>query len=291
MRHSKIGRGFTLIELLVVIAIIAVHNYATAVGSLPPTGMASGNYYRNYFSMKARLLPYLEQTAAFNALNMGLAWNDRANTTVDYTKISGFVCPSDENEPDGTQAYTNYPNNIGISRFLNGNKFDGPAYMLGNNGEGPVMTIARVRDGTSNTALFSEWIMGENKGSGMQDGLHVVYQNDIATTTPLAQLAPACQSASTRNWDQKGQSWLAHDTGRGGGYSHIMTPNKKACWYGKNGAPADQTIIGASSFHPGGVNVTLMDGSVKFIKESVSPTVWWAIATYAGKEVVSADSF
>jgi prepilin-type processing-associated H-X9-DG protein len=69
-----------------------------------------------------------------------------------------------------------------------------------------------------------------------------------------------------------------------------MTPNKKACWYGKQGTSSDVTIIGASSFHPGGVNVGMLDGSVRFVKDSIAPSTWWAIATYAGKEVVGADS-
>jgi prepilin-type processing-associated H-X9-DG protein len=242
----------------------------------------------NNFSMKGRLLPYLEQTNAFNSLNMTSTATEVKNTTVNNMKVATFLCPSDSNEPDTTQAYTNYPNNIGVTRYLNGNKFDGPAYMLNNAGEGPVMQISRIRDGLSNTAIFSEWIMGENKTSA--DGLDIVYENKIATTSPLTQLVQDCESATTRNWGQKGQSWLTHDTGRGGCYSHVMSPNKKACWYGTGGAPADQTIIGASSFHSGGVNVGMLDGSVRFVKDSVALQPWRAIATHSGKEVISADS-
>ena len=50
-------------------------------------------------------------------------------------------------------------------------------------------------------------------------------------------------------------------------------------------------MVNASSFHPGGVNVAFLDGSVKFIKNSVNPSAWWAISTKAGGEVVSADSY
>jgi len=51
------------------------------------------------------------------------------------------------------------------------------------------------------------------------------------------------------------------------------------------------TMIGASSYHPGGVNVGFLDGSVKFVKDSVDLATWGAIATKAGGEVVSADSY
>jgi prepilin-type processing-associated H-X9-DG protein len=72
-----------------------------------------------------------------------------------------------------------------------------------------------------------------------------------------------------------------------------MTPNLNACYFTGTlgGAQPDITAVGASSYHPGGVNVAFLDGSVKFIKNSVSAPAWWALSTKAGGEVVSADSF
>jgi prepilin-type processing-associated H-X9-DG protein len=52
-----------------------------------------------------------------------------------------------------------------------------------------------------------------------------------------------------------------------------------------------RTIVGASSYHPGGVNVGFLDGSVRFVKQTVNPSTWWAIATMAGGEVVDASSY
>jgi prepilin-type processing-associated H-X9-DG protein len=79
--------------------------------------------------------------------------------------------------------------------------------------------------------------------------------------------------------------------GFGGGYSHIQTPNKKACYYNDGNGHQDHTMIGASSNHPGGVNVLFLDGSVKFVKDSVNQVTWWAVATKNNGEVVSADSY
>jgi prepilin-type processing-associated H-X9-DG protein len=100
--------------------------------------------------------------------------------------------------------------------------------------------------------------------------------------------------------DWKGSTWANEEVGIGGGYSHLMAPNKPTCFFSNklfatNGEAFyghdDITMIGASSFHPGGVNVGFCDGSVKFVKDSVSLQTWAAIATRGGGEVVSADSF
>jgi prepilin-type processing-associated H-X9-DG protein len=71
-----------------------------------------------------------------------------------------------------------------------------------------------------------------------------------------------------------------------------MTPNTRACWYGTGDNPnTDHTVIGASSNHSGGVNVAMMDGSVRFVKNSISSLIWWALATKSGGEITSASSY
>ena len=54
---------------------------------------------------------------------------------------------------------------------------------------------------------------------------------------------------------------------------------------------AGRVMLAASSRHPGGVNVAFADGSVHFVKSSVSPISWYALATVAGGEVLSSDSY
>jgi prepilin-type N-terminal cleavage/methylation domain-containing protein len=143
-------RGFTLIELLVVIAIIAVlialllpavqsareaarrsqctnnlkqiglavHNYHSAHGAIPPSGARSAGWngyqpgldFVQQYSMKTHLLPYLEQQPVFNAINMMQnpgpfvvtnnlfqQYGGYANSTAYLTNIPGFLCPSDAN--------------------------------------------------------------------------------------------------------------------------------------------------------------------------------------------------
>jgi prepilin-type processing-associated H-X9-DG protein len=68
-----------------------------------------------------------------------------------------------------------------------------------------------------------------------------------------------------------------------------MTPNKKACAVAADFGNAD-SFIGPSSMHPGGVNLLLMDGSVRFVKDGVSPAVWNALGSRAGGEIIGADA-
>jgi len=348
-------RGFTLIELLVVVSIIAVlialllpavqsaresarrtqcvnnlkqlgmavMSYEDSNRAIPPTGMCNARSdpnstcYLTYpiLGMKPRLLPYIEQTAAYNSINMlGNDYNSIANSTLRTMQISTFLCPSDYNVPIGTVTlhsiprqvgYTNYPNNMGTYRPINGNRFNGPAYILGSPTSGSTVTMSSIKDGTSNTVIFSEYIRGKN--TKIKDGLHQVYTNTIDAygVTPgndastLNHLATNCQASQQKLMnsagtvvDTKGSDWMNQGCGEGGCYSHITTPNQRACMFSDDvGFHTDHAIIGPSSNHKGGVNVVMLDGSVKFIQNSVGKATWWAISTHKSGEVVDAASY
>jgi prepilin-type N-terminal cleavage/methylation domain-containing protein/prepilin-type processing-associated H-X9-DG protein len=319
-------RGFTLIELLVVIAIIAVlialllpavqaareaarriqctnnlkqlgiaiHNYHDINGAIPPNSSNGPND----FSMKTRLLPYMEQVPLFNALNQYYTATHATNVTVHATKVDAFLCPSDGNFPSPTTNSTSYPNNVGIVRVggtaATGGACDGPAYKLGQSTDGPVVSFATVIDGLSNTVIFSEWIKGTGTTGAGPNSLDQVYALNISegVNTPPLTYRQACLGATVIAYTQKGIDWILDDCGKGGCYAHIMTPNTRACWFGSGDNPnTDHTVVGASSRHPGGVNVLLLDGSVRFIKDSVSIPTWYALATKANGEVISSDSY
>jgi prepilin-type processing-associated H-X9-DG protein len=74
-------------------------------------------------------------------------------------------------------------------------------------------------------------------------------------------------------------------------YNHVMLPNTWGCDDAANVSVNDGGASTASSRHAGGVNMMMGDGSVRFIKSTISTSVWWAISTRAGNETVSADSF
>jgi prepilin-type processing-associated H-X9-DG protein len=105
----------------------------------------------------------------------------------------------------------------------------------------------------------------------------------------------SCQVSTTLSntaENVKGCFWYNDKCGQGGGYSHISTPNLKACLFSSDSdAVQGHTMVGASSYHAGGVNVAMLDGSVRFIKNTINPMTWWALASKAGGEVLSADSY
>ena len=356
-------RGFTLIELLVVIAIIAVlialllpavqaareaarrsqcvnnlkqiglaiHNYISATDTVPPAGgymsLPTYNGFQNASAL-VRMLPNMEQTAAYNAYNFMLGdygmnyysgYGPRANVTVMSMKINSYQCPSDGNPantgnvasgvtgstvPAGYHmGTTNYGMNNGTMRHLNGNYLTGVAWFLGNHKQiGQRVTLASVTDGLSNTAAFSEWVKGHsgrytNGTVHPQDIPGVSYFSSIpsfGSSGTYQGEAQACQQATTIYWDYRGEYWTAGYSGRGGTYGHVNTPNKKAC-AGYANSKGDlngyDSAMTPSSFHSGGVNMLFLDGSVKFIKDSINILTWCAIGTRANGEVVDAGGY
>jgi prepilin-type N-terminal cleavage/methylation domain-containing protein/prepilin-type processing-associated H-X9-DG protein len=251
---------------------------------------------------------------------------DPSNWTVRATVVTSYLCPSDTapgnivnlaNTPDASRQ-TNYPNNIGNNRHFYGGVPDGPAYFPGwdNKLRNPV-SLASITDGSNNTAVFSEWIKGNGQDPLLStDGLGIVYSG--ALISPYQNVgffngeylnAQLCSQRSLlRNFTWKGERWVAQDDGRGGFYSHTQLPNRRACIYDNlpviNVATRDLspdlcqncndsfvTMIGASSNHPGGVNMLFMDGSVRWIKNSISYQAWHAIGSKDGAEVISGDAF
>jgi prepilin-type processing-associated H-X9-DG protein len=256
--------------------------------------------------MKARILPAMEQNAMYNTINW--TYNPEApngqNDTIIVATINTFLCPSDGNQPGTSWAFkngagsfplaaTSYPNNIGTMRNNNGGYFDGPAYRLNFPAGGPTITLSAIRDGLSNTVIFSEWIKGQNETA--KNGLHQIYNGTTNMpaigNTSLTILLNSCLNAKTISNGNKGEIWLNEYCGQGGCYSHIMTPNMRSCYFPDQGKQPGNAIIGAQSNHPGGVNVGMLDGSVRFVKDSIARPTWWAVATYAGGEVIDAASF
>jgi Protein of unknown function (DUF1559) len=81
-------------------------------------------------------------------------------------------------------------------------------------------------------------------------------------------------------WLEGNMSWTR--------YNQVLTPGHKTC---TNGVTWNGALMTAGSRHEGGVGLLLGDGSVRFVKETVSPPIWQALGTIAGGETVPGDAF
>jgi prepilin-type processing-associated H-X9-DG protein len=245
-----------------------------------------------------------------------------ANSIVQYTvlvmQINSFLCPSDTGRGASGQfnlggnnvfvGSMSYATNVGLNRRINGVTYGGNP----NGGNwvenGPTYTISQwdtavgsrqvsintFTDGTSNTAIFSEWVRGPAQAPGTaKNTLGMVYQGPASNAFPDDyQFAQACMGVPAisvnQAWSWKGEWWAYGGTSI---YSHTNLPNRFACQYSDQAEDrrATITLVNASSNHPGGVNVLFMDGSVRFVKNSVSYLAWYAISTPDNGETVSAD--
>ena len=296
---------------------LAIQNYHDVNGALPPTGMrfVSAALTQNQ-SMKVRILAFIEQQPLFNSVNFSFGMStgltgaspedpQGANTTLQVVQINVFTCPSDANIPNPTYNSSSYANTLGGYPGFNGGNFSGPAYYIGtmvagempvcpsgtNTSTGGPISLSSITDGTSNTAIFSEVMKGRDATSGL--GPDITFLLNSATACAYANdqaISAACQASTTFGDGERQMQWARYYEGRGGGYFHTVLPNGKSCEFsGGEGAPPNP--IGASSFHPGGANVALLDGSVRFVKSSVAYMTWFALGTRAGGEVISSDSY
>jgi prepilin-type N-terminal cleavage/methylation domain-containing protein/prepilin-type processing-associated H-X9-DG protein len=272
-------------------------------------------------SWAVALLPYYEQGALYSSANYVFGSSDSQNTTVTYTKVGIMICPS-ESIGIGQwipSSFTNYRANIGGPPAWS--SWNGPFApgVLDRYGEscagGPnigVVTIAGITDGTSNTALISERLHAPSGGGQVLRNAGVIakrymfpaapnmgtdlnnYTTALAFTQNCQGLPGTTQSISTGgNPTWGGAVWSGShiSTLEFNSYNHIMPPNGVGC---SGQAYAPGTIgdaVTAGSNHSGGVNVGFCDGSVKWIKDSISLQTWWALGTRNVSEVMSSDSY
>jgi prepilin-type processing-associated H-X9-DG protein len=288
---------------------LAVHAYIATYDALPPAG-SDTDHLESWqtpvdHSMKARLLGFLDQQALFDAINFSQPINPYAgpdapyfaNVTVTATSLALFLCPSDAGADvseafagvDGVEfeaAATNYPNNLGVTPTYTNNILNGPAYILGSPDRSlPLVRIGTVLDGASQTAMFSEYVLGDareahsgNSGDLLRASFSIPWTTRTGTSRGDSR---ACQESGLLRGHYKGEFWVHHDPGRGGGYFHTNPPDTKSC----NGGWFPYGWVTASSFHPGGVNVLLLDGSVRFVSRGINYPAWLALGTMAGGEV------
>jgi prepilin-type N-terminal cleavage/methylation domain-containing protein/prepilin-type processing-associated H-X9-DG protein len=281
---------------------LAMHNYHNGLNTFPigVMGIRSPNKYTragdptgaiNRRTWSFMILPYLEQGPLFQSVNFSLPFNPptgAANNTVSESLIAVLLCPSDmttnqidqNNRREGSYMVNWGNSNWNQNMYTGYNPFVGNPLVPGN----PVTFLSapftmdyaygiqNFTDGTSNTLLMAEVIIGATQGTNGYEHRGDLYNDDYNCAMFMAYTTP----------NSSVPDWIADGYCR---YPYLTNP---PC---ANSASAQNAYNAARSYHPGGVNALMGDGSVKFFKNSVSLMTWRALSTTTGAEVVSSDTY
>ena len=202
------------------------------------------------------------------------------------TQLNVLLCPSDGARKPGPTDFgeTNYALNWGDNTAgLRDNNRDRCRGMFVSQG---FMGIKDARDGTVNTLLFAE--IGRNNGDRAFQGGYIgpvsmgTFDDARGVTNPGACLTAATNANSPGRYpttapgygSDRGKNWAHHDGFRTG-FNAILPPNGPSCgsetnsW---NGSPRvhEDALMSAGSYHGGGVQAVMVDGSVQFVNETIN---------------------
>ena len=281
---------------------IALHTFMDTHKQLP----ANGNYAwdgaavktTNAWSGMARLLPFIEQESLFRGINFSISYSTQ--TQISSRRVATFMCPSEVNDKgQGTDPNfgnkhwpLNYVVNNGTWSVLTAKSKTmqmGDGAFCPNKGLRP----ADFTDGLSRTLACAEVKAFTNRVSGSPNTTTFTTPPDPPASISTLSLATFNPTSYTHvEWvDGK-----VHETG----FTTVFTPNSLVA-YSDNGTLYDVDVVLATesnlgdtyaavtsrSYHPGGVNAMMMDGSVTFIQEAIELAVWRALGTRAGGETAN----
>ncbi|MDO5309195.1 MAG: DUF1559 domain-containing protein [Planctomycetia bacterium] len=314
MKSSSISkRGFTLVELLVVIAIIgiliglllpavqaareaarrmqctnnikqltlALQMYADGNQDKLPLAIQIGCDTRpdltDTFSWHARTLPFIEQAAMYDTLDFSKQLGNGNFYEYRVALIPAHQCPTqpeaigEKNSTAWCMRRTCYFVNLGSSNYHQDdvNNWDGRGSYKAYKAPfsyNKVVKLGAVKDGLSNTLAVSELQINQNEDSYQGNYGTVMYSNGAGFT---AYLGPN----STYDVDFGRAAWDADE------FSPPMNCHGNGYW--------GSATFPVRSDHSAGVNASMLDGSVRFISDTVNLTAWRAASTINGKETTT----
>jgi prepilin-type N-terminal cleavage/methylation domain-containing protein len=247
------------------------------------------------FSIFTQLLPSLDGSVLFNAVNFEVGVQDpymfsigpqvpgfHANDTVMSTSLGVLLCPSDGGAGDsGWTAGGNYRANLGTDRWYYST--DGP-FM----DQFTQLSASAVTDGLSQTVGLSEKLRGRVEGQIFNRDTDMLI-GGLALPFSAEQSLVDCaarMNQPTPFITASGLTWFVGTLSQSC-YNHILGPNSRIADCVLAGGNPVSGLVGARSEHPGGVHAGMLDGSVRFVTESIDRAVWKAMGSRAGGEIIT----
>lgn len=279
---------------------IALHNYESVTQKYPPGGIYPvGVPSNDVYSAQARLLPFLEQGNLYALINLNAVPGSQLN--VIGQRIAVYICPSEtrdvaRDQGGGKVTYPlNYAANLGTWFIWN------PASGQGGDGALTVnqqTTPGSFSDGMSNTIAFAEVKAYQPyaRNTSSPVGIGAPFPVD---TTDVAALAA---TGSYRG--EIGHTEWTDSPSHQSGFSFVFPPNTKVPFdaggvtvdldvltqvEGSSATKPTYSAVTSRSYHTVGVNVLLMDGSVRLVSNSIGLANWRAAGSRNGGEVIGLD--
>jgi prepilin-type N-terminal cleavage/methylation domain-containing protein len=285
---------------------LSLHNHENTLGYFPSLGDYPVGGVGTAWSVPSKLLPFVEQENLQKLIDFSQSYN--VQPAVTQTRVGLLICPSDPNDrprPDG--ALTHYPLCYGANA--------GTWLVLTPSGDQNGGVTAALRSGTGGDGAFT--VNRGTRHGDFQDGMsNTLGMAEVKAYTPYVRNGgnpaafnaprptdPAAVAAFASGGEFKADSghteWVdarVHQSG----VTTTFPPNTKVLFTSGgvtydidfNSMREGQTTnrptyaaITSRSYHTSGVNTLLMDGSVKFVSNSVTAATWLGLGTRSGGEV------
>ena len=305
---------------------LALHNYHST-NDVFPMGQAvpppNGTQGWSGFGPQAAMLQFIEGGAVYNSINFSIDPNPSLgpNLTAYQTELRTYLCPSDPNVATLRDNINSYYACMGTTTLYQEGTTAKPPYAAGINGNPTSQPFAgtgiffyavsyginSIIDGTSNTIAYSESLAGNDQGNSYRGNS----PTNVSTGDPSAVLsdartnltavnaaATACTQAlqaQSNVFGSTGSQWISGIMAYSL-FNTVIPPNSTqfqfgGCKFRGTGVLEGVNIMNSQSFHSGGCNFMMADGSVRFIKSTINQLTYMSLGTRAGGEVVSADAF
>jgi prepilin-type N-terminal cleavage/methylation domain-containing protein/prepilin-type processing-associated H-X9-DG protein len=284
---------------------LALHNYHSVYGCFPSARPADDpiNNDSNAMSMFVAILPQIEQQALANAYNYNITFNDpsvsgvyaascvpQANSTVAATNLNVYNCPDDLHTLPFVNTANSNRNDIpklaqlAIGSYANCAGVLGPP-STGSDSIGPYTTsdIKHLNNG------FADYGVPKKVGKSFPDGAsNTIAVGEVAYNNDGSWYGAQVTSFGCTGFNSYFNAWSI-SLRNASNFRVTKNPLNSLPGVGYGGTCGTNGSFG--SRHPGGSNFLFVDGSVRFVKNSISLPIYWAISTRNAGEVVSSDSY